>query len=864
MSDLVLLLVFLWQSDVEMGSEEPNHELGDVSFDELDLVQVYEASIKFLNENVVQTTNADKLRLYGYFKVVTNGPCRAAEPDTSDIVGLTKWRAWKTTSHLSRNAAMRGYIRVVDTVVPGWRKIEFGEFPSSQVPVAKVEDAESSLFRVRKGDLFLLQNTGGVSTWRPRHCVLDGMVLSVYMSSQREKSPHEVMYLQGCSVILDKASTSACLGKRSLFSFTILHDSSGKEHRLASLNLRDAKEWVDEIRSVLEEGNDELLWHPAADVLSKYDPFQIELAEQLHINRLIEEYANVEVEATEDESDPEMDEETPLEWIDEARSFDFPVRMAPVIRNGLSCLMEHIYSFRASPKWVPNFEEAGVKCYASTNYLRGPPAALGETIISAPAMTILDAAWDPANRKEFDPLLEEIQTIESFGSQTRIDHLVYKAVWPTTAREFCNLSHWRILEDGETIVVSSSSVNDKRCTKKPGTIRARILGSALVIKPITERKCEVLYYIQSEPMGSVPSVFIRKVQGKRPMMLRELRSFVQARFLERKGGVIPGISALLKPSLSGRRKVGFVARNEMAEDDAPVQARRRMTIPQSMHLNRKRKRVTRPVKVRLASYRSLELVGLMMLLVILFRLDKTTDIFEGVLTFIGTISFGLLILVGNPFADSISFRKDQDVFSRLFRSESSFDERILIRRNVEIPNLDRSAVELQLMNTAAVALRASSPRTRAHLRFGYYESLNEIVVSARVNHSSFIRVTHHNENISKEVLNDDEPNFLGRLLPLPVARLICRLGHEVPGVLPRYPFGNACVVFGPTLPTKCDRGFLGTWANCTLELWIDGFSTNKASIAARVDLRFCESRDEAQKLVNHIAELVEREFSSHV
>ena len=59
---------------------------------------------------------------------------------------------------------------------------------------------------------------------------------------------------------------------------------------------------------------------------------------------------------------------------------------------------------------------------------------------------IYDIVANGNRRVELDSQLAEYKRLKWFSRHTGIEHLQFKAVWPTTARDFCNLTHWRLLK----------------------------------------------------------------------------------------------------------------------------------------------------------------------------------------------------------------------------------------------------------------------------------------------------------------------------------------------------------------------------------------------------------------------------------
>lgn len=65
-------------------------------------------------------SNEHKLKFYGYYKVVHEGPNNTQKPGFFDFVGKSKWQAWKDVSELTADEAKYRYILLLDQLAPDW------------------------------------------------------------------------------------------------------------------------------------------------------------------------------------------------------------------------------------------------------------------------------------------------------------------------------------------------------------------------------------------------------------------------------------------------------------------------------------------------------------------------------------------------------------------------------------------------------------------------------------------------------------------------------------------------------------------------------------------------------------------------
>lgn len=58
--------------------------------------------------------NDTLLELYSYFKQATEGDVTGNKPGPFDFKGRAKWESWESRKGMSREVAMKGYIKLVN------------------------------------------------------------------------------------------------------------------------------------------------------------------------------------------------------------------------------------------------------------------------------------------------------------------------------------------------------------------------------------------------------------------------------------------------------------------------------------------------------------------------------------------------------------------------------------------------------------------------------------------------------------------------------------------------------------------------------------------------------------------------------
>eukprot|EP00438_Fugacium_kawagutii_P030541 Skav235990 [mRNA] locus=scaffold348:170726:171892:+ [translate_table: standard] len=102
-----------------------------------------QAAVKTLDK----MDDRNKLRLYAHYKQATKGPAQGSRPSIFQQVERAKWDAWSELQSMSCADAMRGYCKLTDEFVPGWREsVQEGQASSESLSRA-VGNAETSLYR---------------------------------------------------------------------------------------------------------------------------------------------------------------------------------------------------------------------------------------------------------------------------------------------------------------------------------------------------------------------------------------------------------------------------------------------------------------------------------------------------------------------------------------------------------------------------------------------------------------------------------------------------------------------------------------------------------------------------------------------
>ena len=123
--------------------------------------------------------------------------------------------------------------------------------------------------------------------------------------------------------------------------------------------------------------------------------------------------------------------------------------MITQIENSVEKILQ--FSINCTESWRPMFEKNGV--IASKRPGDGLICVRGETIIPYTILEIYEFISKIEKRKELDPQIDTYTRIKWFSYHSGLEHILFKAIWPTAARDFCNITHWRLLKNGTFITL---------------------------------------------------------------------------------------------------------------------------------------------------------------------------------------------------------------------------------------------------------------------------------------------------------------------------------------------------------------------------------------------------------------------------
>lgn len=158
-----------------------------------------------------------------------------------------------------------------------------------------------------------------------------------------------------------------------------------------------------------------------------------------------------------------------------------------------------------------------VTVHTRDNFIRGV------AVLDFAAEQVLAMTLDVERKKIWDKMLETANVVRIVDAHTCVQHQRFKAVWPTSAREFLTAVHWVRLPDQRFVSCAVSINDDDLVARKRNVVRAECECGGFVITPIDKSRCRVVYVISSDLKGSLPKSIARKAALDQPLNIATIR-----------------------------------------------------------------------------------------------------------------------------------------------------------------------------------------------------------------------------------------------------------------------------------------------------------------------------------------------------
>ena len=285
-----------------------------------------------------------------------------------------------------------------------------------------------------------------MSGWRPRYFTLDKRFLHYYLDADDALPRGSFQLVRGMAI--ESLQPNITASKLTYYPFLISHPSSETTIKLSTPSLEERAAWILAFQQAQRASNlstntpaQDEEWDKLTETESSF-PIDKSISTRIS-NKIAADFESRNESSnviTEDGMEIANREET-LQNIPEAFSSNLN-KAAKLILNSVSSNME----------WEHMSEQDGVRTSRIVEP-GGPIFVRGETFLPYSITEIFKVTSNEHNRKKLDNQLGSYTRLKWFARNTGLEHLKFKAVWPTQARDFCNITHWRLLQDGTLITL---------------------------------------------------------------------------------------------------------------------------------------------------------------------------------------------------------------------------------------------------------------------------------------------------------------------------------------------------------------------------------------------------------------------------
>eukprot|EP00743_Colponemidia_sp_Colp-15_P001665 GILK01001821.1.p1 GENE.GILK01001821.1~~GILK01001821.1.p1 ORF type:complete len:642 (+),score=108.43 GILK01001821.1:49-1974(+) len=176
--------------------------------------------------------------------------------------------------------------------------------------------------------------------------------------------------------------------------------------------------------------------------------------------------------------------------------------------------------------WKVLQEKEGVKIWRKEVANNPANTIRGAGTIKAPVAKVLALIGDMAKKPLYDPMFEKGHVVEQIAEGVKVVYQAFKPVWPTSARDFCNVTYEKHNEDG-SCVLAARSVTHVNCPEVKDAVRADIQVGGFIMKPLSANECELIFLTQVDLCGRIPRSVVNSVSTKQPMCIAGIRKLVE-------------------------------------------------------------------------------------------------------------------------------------------------------------------------------------------------------------------------------------------------------------------------------------------------------------------------------------------------
>lgn len=363
----------------------------------------------------------------------------------------------------------------------------------------------------RSGHVY--KKSGVVRSWKLLFFSLEGSVL-YYFKREGDVAPKGIVVLSGCDVRVTK--------DKKLYSFRISHPKTSKVYDLATTLPSRTEDWIDALQAATRfVPHSAMLLPPSmgrSESTNSTDSSSsrgLRTGSSSNLRASLISFSAADLDAI--RVDDNNEEPSAMVVLPNQYKARLESLMAEFV----------LQAHDDAPGWKLTTEKLDVKAYVRAASKLGSFKGVG--VIQQHPYVVLKLILEISRRHLFDPQLLAKQRLELYDQHTFIDHLVYKAVFPASPRDFVNITHWRVLRDGSILVIAASVERDDLCPKKePKIVRAEAIMAGFLLIPSADYTSVTAKYITKADIKSgIPQAMQTKLFIKQAFLIDGIRKALE-------------------------------------------------------------------------------------------------------------------------------------------------------------------------------------------------------------------------------------------------------------------------------------------------------------------------------------------------
>ncbi|GMH52175.1 hypothetical protein TrRE_jg12985 [Triparma retinervis] len=365
--------------------------------------------------------------------------------------------------------------------------------PSSSPPPPSSPPFHGTLYKKR--DHF--------STYRPRLFVLDDTLLHYYYAAN-DPSPAKSIYLHGTTI---KDEGERMVEGRNMRGIQVSHRATSKVYNLAAEDTEEAEMWLEKLQKASLKNGGLPSTTPPLDEETSFNSGNSQPLPPTPMSRSPTPSFPPDVAAGSTNPAPDNAPSTPLP----PRYQDVPSPYPALLEESF----KDIASLTSTPlpaaegqttgPWKFLFSKKGVLAATKS----GPNVTVrGDSTMPYPPLAVLNTVINVYKKSLYDNQFDVGKRLVTYNHHTFVDYLRFKAVWPTSTRDLCNIVTWKA-SGGKITLVAKAFKDPSICPLVKGNVRAEALTAGWVISevkmPDGSRGSAVNIVVCSDLKGSLPS-----------------------------------------------------------------------------------------------------------------------------------------------------------------------------------------------------------------------------------------------------------------------------------------------------------------------------------------------------------------------